>query len=162
MKRVPHWGTKILGPAVRNLFIRNYWLQRFVHPWRKANPGINLTNSVGRSPWQGWHEKWFRPYLIIVCSVSLYPFPFFLFSSSFSVILCPCGLVSMSVCYTVGVATPVGSPIWLLPSELYISTLFVHGTLHCYFAWLGLFQVIGFPLTWKELSNIVSKEIYLD
>lgn len=64
-------GPKILGPPVRNLFIRNYWLPRFVHPWRNANPGITLTNSVGRSPWQGWQEKWFRPYFTTVCSVSL-------------------------------------------------------------------------------------------
>jgi len=154
-------GPQILGPAVRNSFIRIYWLPRFVHPWCNANPGITLTNSVGCSPWQGWHEKWFRPYLITVCSVSLsisiFRNIFLFFCYSLSLLSCLYVCVSHCWCRHTGRQSCI-----TLPSELYISISFVHGTLHCYFVWLGLFQVIGLPLALKELSNKISKEIYLD
>ena len=180
-------GPKILGPAVRNVSFRNYWLPLFVHPRRNANPGITLTNSVGRSPWQGWHEKRFHPYLMTVCSVSLSIsiFRTFLLFFCYNLSLWSCLYVYVLHCW----CRHTGRQSYItLPSELYrvikkalcawrlqynhqvhrdflitlyISTVFVHGTLRCYYVWLWLLQVIGFPLAWEELSNTINKEIYL-
>jgi hypothetical protein len=124
-------GPKILGSAVRNLFVRNDWLPPFVHPGHNANPDINLTKSVGRSTWQGWHEKLFRPYLIIVCCVSIHfhlrtVLLFFCYSLS----LWSCLYVCVLRCW----CHHTGRQFYMtLSSELYISTVFVHGNLHCYF-----------------------------
>lgn len=153
-------GPKILGHSVRNLFIRIYWLPRFVHPCCNANPGP-LDELCGIFVVTGVTWKVISSLfdnclfcLSIHFHFSYYPPLFLLFSAPVVLSLCLC--VIHCWCRHTG-----RQSYMTLPSELYNSIVFVHRKLHCYFVWLGLFQVIGLPLTWKELSNIIINEIYL-
>jgi hypothetical protein len=126
------------------------------------NLGIILTNCAGLIPWQGWHEKWFHPYLLTVCSVSLsisifrIVLLYFCYSLSASVVLYLC------LCVT-SLVSPHRSAVPLHRCTLRIIQQHCTSTRNYTLLILydaGSFQPIGSTLVWKELSNIMGKENY--